>query len=42
MKNTDDLLKELSGTDDIKDFLKNNENTFDSISIAEYLNNIIY
>ncbi|MDE6501310.1 MAG: hypothetical protein K2L10_04440 [Ruminococcus sp.] len=41
MKSTDDLLKELSGTDDINDFLKNNENNLDYVSISKYLNRLV-
>ena len=41
MKNTDDLLRELSGTEDITDFLKNNENNFGNVSISEYLNRLV-
>lgn len=41
MKNTDDLLKELSNTDDINNFLKNNENNLDYVSISEYLNRLV-
>ena len=41
MKSTDDLLKELSSTDDINDFLKNNENNLDYVSISKYLNRLV-
>lgn len=41
MKNTDELLKELSQADNINDFLLSNEANFTDVTLSEYLSNLL-
>ena len=41
MKNTEDLLKELSQADNINDFLKDNEDSFADVTLSEYLTGLL-
>lgn len=41
MKNTDELLKELSETNNITDYISNNEINFADFSLAEYLKKLL-